>query len=49
MCILSVKMAPEAVAKLPQSFTGGKDLRMEVLPGLDREPKQKDLHQDIIS
>lgn len=31
MCILCVKMAAEAVSKLPQDFTGGKDLRTEAL------------------
>jgi len=42
MCILSVKMAAKAVPKLPQGFTGGKDLRTEVLPGLDWEPKPEE-------
>lgn len=42
MCILSMKMAAEAVPNLPQGFTGGKELRTEGLPGLDREPKQEE-------
>lgn len=35
MRLLSVKVAAEALPKLPQGFTGGKDLRKEVLLGPD--------------
>lgn len=34
-CTLSVKPGAEALPELPRGFTGGKDLRQEVLPGPD--------------
>lgn len=50
MCILSVKMAAEAVSKLPQDFTGGKDLRTEALAGLDRSgAKARRLRKETIT
>lgn len=50
MCILSVKMAVEAVSKLPQDFTGGKDLRNEALAGLDRSgAKARRLRKETIT